>query len=379
MQKIDWNGGWRFARLEEKELRPVLLPHDAMLAEPRTPDSPGGINTGWFEGHDYRYVRQFTAPAGWQGRAAVLEFEGVYHNAEVFLNGKKIGGRPYGYSGFYCPMNDAMNCGGENTLEVIAHNADQPNSRWYSGAGIYRPVWLHLAPGADYLPPEAVRVRTLALDPVQLEITVKTVGSGPVEIALLDGERELGAWQAESKDGQAAVTVTAAGMQPWSPDCPRLYACRVRFAGDEETVVFGARTIEWGPDKGFALNGQRVILRGACIHHDNGPLGAACWPDAVERKVRLLQKTGYNAVRSAHNPCSKALLEICDRLGMLVMDEYVDCWYIHKTKNDHVNHLQAGGGRTWPTWPRRTSTTPAWCSTPPATRSARPRSPRASS
>ena len=109
MREIDWNAGWQFARLGEDCLRPVLLPHDAMLAEPRTKESPGGINTGWFEGHDYRYVRQFDAPEDWRGRTAVLEFEGVYRNAEVFLNGRKIGGRPYGYSGFFCPMDDAPN------------------------------------------------------------------------------------------------------------------------------------------------------------------------------------------------------------------------------------------------------------------------------
>lgn len=339
MREIDWNAGWQFARLGEDCLRPVLLPHDAMLAEPRTKESPGGINTGWFEGHDYRYVRQFDAPEDWRGRTAVLEFEGVYRNAEVFLNGRKIGGRPYGYSGFFCPMDDALNYGGENTLEVIARNADQPNSRWYSGAGIYRPVWLHLAAGKNYLPPRSLRVRTLALNPVRLEITVKTVGCGPVTVELLDGGRPLGSWQAESDGSQATFTVTAPGLQPWSPDCPRLYTCRARFDGDETSCTFGARTIQWGTDKGFAVNGQRVILRGACIHHDNGPLGAACWPDAVERKVRLLQKNGYNAIRSAHNPCSKALLDACDRLGMLVMDEYVDCWYIHKTKNDHVKYF----------------------------------------
>ena len=339
MKQYDWNEGWQFGRVGEKNTRPVLLPHDAMLAEPRTQDSPGGVNTGWFTGCDYRYLRRFTAPASWAGRAAVLEFEGVYHNAQVFLNGVQIGGRPYGYSGFYCPMDDALNYGGDNTLEVIAHNADQPNSRWYSGAGIYRPVRLHLAVGKEYLPPDAVRIRTLALDPVRLELTVRTVGQGSVQVEILDGETPLGSWQADSREGRAVLTVTVPGLLPWSPECPRLYTCRVTFAGDRTQCRFGARTIQWGPDKGFAINGQRVILRGACIHHDNGLLGAACWPDAVERKVRLLQQNGYNAIRSAHNPCSKALLDACDRLGMLVMDEYVDCWYIHKTKNDHVKYF----------------------------------------
>ena len=339
MRQFDWNDGWQFSRVGETATRPVCLPHDAMLAEPRTKDSPGGVNTGWYEGHDYRYLRSFTAPAEWRGHPAVLEFEGVYHNAKVLLNGREIGGRPYGYSGFFCPMDGALNYGGENTLEVIAHNADQPNSRWYSGAGIYRPVRLHLAAGERYLPPQAVRVRTLALDPVRLELTVRTVGEGTVQVQILDGDTPLGSWQGESRDGRAVISAAVPGLEPWSPECPRLYTCRVRFAGDETACTFGARLLAWGPDKGFTINGRRVILRGACIHHDNGLLGAACWPDAVERKVRLLQQNGYNAIRSAHNPCSKALLGACDRLGMLVMDEYVDCWYIHKTKNDHVKYF----------------------------------------
>ena len=338
VQKKDFNGGWLFGRVGKDELRPVRIPHDAMLAEKRTAQSPGGINTGWFEGYDYRYVKEFNAPEAWRGRTVMLEFEGVYHNAQVFLNGHKIGGRPYGYSGFFVTLDEHLNYGGDNTLEVIAHNADQPNSRWYSGAGIYRPVQLYLSAGKSYLPPESIRVRTLGLDPVRLEITVRTVGEGNVQVELLDGNKVLHSGRAHS-DGSARLLLTATELQPWSPEHPRLYTCRVRFEGDEDRVTFGARTIEWSARKGFAINDRRVILRGACIHHDNGPLGAACWPDAVERKVRLLQECGYNAIRSAHNPCSKTLLEVCDRLGMLVMDEYVDCWYIHKTKNDYVQYF----------------------------------------
>ena len=230
--------GWTYRHLGDAAPgRPVTLPHDAMLAEPRTALSAGGVNTGWYEGYDYEYQRTLTVPENELSDTHILEFEGVYHNAEVWLNGQKAAFRPYGYTNFYVDCAPFLHAG-DNELRVIARNADQPNSRWYSGAGLYRPVQL------------------------------------------------------------------------WT-------------AGEKHSL----------------LNGERVIIQGACIHHDNGLLGAVCDLDAVARKVRLLKETGYNAIRSAHNPCSKALLAECDRQGMLVMDEYIDHWYIHKTEYDYVPYF----------------------------------------
>lgn len=309
----------------------VTLPHDAMLAEPRTALSAGGTNTGWYEGYDYEYRRTLTVPENELADTHILEFEGVYHNAEVWLNGQKAAFRPYGYTNFYVDCAPYLHAG-ENELRVIARNADQPNSRWYSGAGIYRPVQLWTARGA-HITLNGVKIRTLSLDPAVVEVRVKTTAPGTVRLTVDD----LPAMQQES-DGEAVFTLTFDNARLWTPETPNLYTCRVSFADDEVTETFGVRKVEWGTD-GFLLNGKRHIIQGACIHHDNGLLGAVCDPDAVARKVRLLKENGYNAIRSAHNPCSKALLAECDRQGMLVMDEYIDHWYIHKTEHDYVDYF----------------------------------------
>ena len=311
--------------------KPVTLPHDAMLAEPRTALSAGGTNTGWYEGYDYEYQRTLTVPENELADTHILEFEGVYHNAEVWLNGQKAAFRPYGYTNFYVDCAPYLHAG-ENELRVIARNADQPNSRWYSGAGIYRPVQLWTAKGA-HITLNGVKIRTLSLQPAIVEVRVKTTAPGTVRLTVDD----LPAMQQES-DGEAVFTLTLDNARLWTPETPNLYTCRVSFADDEVTETFGVRKVEWGTD-GFLLNGKRYIIQGACIHHDNGLLGAVCDPDAVARKVRLLKENGYNAIRSAHNPCSKALLTECDRQGMLVMDEYIDHWYIHKTEHDYVDYF----------------------------------------
>lgn len=309
----------------------VTLPHDAMLAEPRTALSAGGTNTGWYEGYDYEYRRTLTVPGNELADTHILEFEGVYHNAEVWLNGQKAAFRPYGYTNFYVDCAPYLHAG-ENELRVNARNADQPNSRWYSGAGIYRPVQLWTARSA-HIALNGVKIRTLSLDPAVVEVRVKTTAPGTVRLTVDD----LPAMQQES-DGEAVFTLTLDNARLWTPETPNLYTCRVSFADDEVTETFGVRKVEWGTD-GFLLNGKRYIIQGACIHHDNGLLGAVCDPDAVARKVRLLKENGYNAIRSAHNPCSKALLAECDRQGMLVMDEYIDHWYIHKTEHDYVDYF----------------------------------------
>ena len=309
----------------------VTLPHDAMLAEPRTALSAGGTNTGWYEGYDYEYRHTLTVPENALADTHILEFEGVYHNAEVWLNGQKAAFRPYGYTNFYVDCAPYLHAG-ENELRVIARNADQPNSRWYSGAGIYRPVQFWTAQG-PHIALNGVKIRTLSLAPAVVEVRVKTTAPGTVRLTV-DG---LPAVQQES-DGEAVFTLTLDNARLWTPETPNLYTCRVSFADDEVTETFGVRKVEWGTD-GFLLNGKRYIIQGACIHHDNGLLGAVCDPDAVARKVRLLKENGYNAIRSAHNPCSKALLAECDRQGMLVMDEYIDHWYIHKTEHDYVDYF----------------------------------------
>lgn len=329
MKSVSFNLGWYVRHVEDSGLgTPVTLPHDAMLSEPRTALAEGGLNVSWFEGRDYVYTKKWDVTQEQLARHNVLEFEGVYRKAEVFVNGKKAAFRPYGYTNFYVELDGLLHAG-ENTVEVIARNADQPNSRWYSGAGIYRPVKLWSSP-KKYIPLNGVKIRTVSISPAVIAVTVKTSVPGDVRVEILDGGRVVA-----SATGSGSFQLEIPNGRLWSVEHPNLYTARVTFGEDADEETFGIRSLTWGND-GMKMNGERIILRGACIHHDNGLLGAACHPDALERRLRILKENGYNAIRSAHNPCSKAALEICDRMGMLVMDEYIDHWYIHKTKYDYV-------------------------------------------
>ena len=329
MKSVSFNLGWYVRHVEDTGLgTPVTLPHDAMLSEPRTALAEGGLNVSWFEGRDYVYTKKWDVTQAQLAQHNVLEFEGVYRKAEVFVNGKKAAFRPYGYTNFYVELDGLLHAG-ENTVEVIARNADQPNSRWYSGAGIYRPVKLWSSP-KKYIPLNGVKIRTVSISPAVIAVTVKTSVPGDVQVEILDGGRVVA-----SATGSGSFQLEIPNGKLWSVEHPNLYTARVTFGEDVDEETFGIRSLTWGND-GMKMNGERIILRGACIHHDNGLLGAACHPDALERRLRILKENGYNAIRSAHNPCSKAALEICDRMGMLVMDEYIDHWYIHKTKYDYV-------------------------------------------
>ena len=336
MRPIPFCTGWTCRHLEGADApRPVTIPHDAMLEECRSPLAPSGKNGCWFEGFDYLYEKTFTAPDDWADKSLLLEFEGVYQHAEVALDGERLAFRPYGYTNFHIDLTGRLTPG-MHTLSVIARNAEQPNSRWYSGAGIYRPVTLWVA-DQEHIAVNGVRIRTLGIDPAQIVVTVRTTAPGEVCVDILDGEIPVASVQ-QKTTGEAALCIPLPGARLWSVESPHLYTCRVRFGTDEHVCRFGVRSLTWGRD-GLCINGERVIVQGACIHHDHGVLGAKCFPEAEERRVRLLKENGYNALRSAHNPCSKALLDACDRLGMLVMDEYIDHWYIHKTEHDYVPYF----------------------------------------
>ena len=353
VKKIDFNQAWTFCRVGEETVKcEVMIPHDAMISEKRTEDSAGGINTGWFEGYDYIYEKEFEIPDEYEKQEISFEFEGVYHNAEVYLNGEKAAYRPYGYTNFYIDADPYLKYGEKNQIRVIAHNADQPNSRWYSGAGIYRPVWMYVRPKQHILRNE-IRVRTLSVDPAVIEAEVNTNAPGKVKLEVIaDAGSDVIIAAEIHTDGKLTKQFEIPDAKLWSVNTPNLYQLRVTFVAeqengqnkcmetDQEEVIFGIRTLKWDKETGITINGERVILRGACIHHDNGVLGACCYPDAEARKIRILKENGYNAIRSAHNPCSKALLEACDRQGMLVMDEFVNVWYIHKTEYDYVNYFK---------------------------------------
>lgn len=401
---------WRAYEAQNSEpWQSVTIPHDAMLHEPRRSDAASAHNSGWFVGADYEYVKHFTPTQQWESQRYLLEFEGVYRNAQVWINGQHLATRPYGYTNFYVDITDHIRIDQDNELRVLAFNSDQPNSRWYSGAGIYRPVVLWTAP-RKHIALNGVCVRTVSTNPARIAVQVKVEGCGhdnpnnlsviqanshgddqstsqdashissssieqayqqdsctsdshsdvitidivdPTKIAqatFSDSDVQsansacarLGvvacAQIAASANGTYETTIIIDDAHLWNPEDPYLYECHVRYGDDEYSTTFGVRSLIWGAD-GLLINGKRVILQGACVHHDNGVLGACAYPEAESRKIRLLKEQGYNAIRSAHNPCSKALLDACDRQGMLVMDEYIDHWYIHKTQYDYVDYF----------------------------------------
>ncbi len=347
MRPSCFHDGWTCRHLDEPPSHrvPVALPHDAMLHEPRDASNPGGVHTGWYAGRDYLYEKTFFVDSAAHRMHHVLEFEGVYHNAEVSLNGVHLASHPNGYTGFSVELTGKTLENQENRLQVTVRNSDQPNSRWYTGAGIYRPVTLWTsAPRCVLL--HGIKIRTVGLSPPRIEISVQTSMPGLASIRLLDGQREIAALTDvpcepdKAGHAQASCTVTLPGAELWSPEHPRLYTCEAAFGDDTAQETFGIRALAWGQD-GLRLNGQRIVLQGACVHHDNGILGARCYPEAEERRVRLLKQAGFNAVRSAHNPCSQAFLSACDRLGVMVVDEFADQWYIPKTRHDYTRCFEA--------------------------------------
>ena len=355
MKATEWNQGWRYRHFQEEDepWTSVELPHDAMLREPRRPDAPSGANSGWFVGRDYEYVKEIRTDKLGPHDTMILEFEGVYQHSEVWMDDRKLSFHPYGYTGFFVNLSGKIQPGGKGLIRVVARNAEQPNSRWYSGAGIYRPVTLWTA-GAQYICPDGIKVSTLGTDPCAIHVSLQASSAGTAQISILPTGVQQGESLADVEvpvdaEGRAQADINLPEANPWSPESPSLYECQVLFVSssgcqDRARARFGIRTVAWG-DQGLLINGVRIILKGACVHHDNGILGACAWPEAEERKVRLLKHNGYNAIRSAHNPCSKSLLEACDRLGMLVLDEYIDHWYIHKTAHDYVQYF--------PRWWRR--------------------------
>lgn len=339
MKRVDFNRDWVCRSLTREEAPyPVTLPHDAMRREPRTDESASEGNSGWYLGGDYEYTKHYLAPAEYEGQKVLLGFESVYHNAEVYVNGEKAAYHPYGYTEFYVDVSKLLKYGQENEIRVIARNADQPNSRWYSGTGIYRPVHLFVG-GEKHIPVNGIRIRTVSIRPAVIEAEVKTSVPGTVELEILNEGKRVVSCTGKAEKDQAVFQAEIPKALLWDCDHPHLYTCRVKFGDDVVEETFGIRELRWSPEEGMTINGKRVILRGACIHHDNGILGACSYPEAEERKVRILKENGYNAIRSSHYPCSRYLLEACDRQGMLMMDEYVDVWYIHKTKYDYAGYL----------------------------------------
>ncbi|QHC60608.1 DUF4982 domain-containing protein [Rathayibacter sp. VKM Ac-2760] len=331
---------WEFQAEGATEWRSIRLPHDAMISETRTPDAPGGPDTAYFPGGRYVYRTVWNADET-SSPFVGLRFEGVQGDATVSVNGQLVGTVRSGYVEFELPVEHTIVWGAENEIVVVVDNEKQPASRWYPGSGLYRSVHLVLRP-AIHIAPDGLRVRTLAFSPSSATVEVACLLENAddrvrVDIDLLDGDMVVASGSATGS--QATVTLSVPDPKGWSADTPFLYDLAARVEIDGETVDsrherVGLRTLSVDARQGLRINGETVKLRGACIHHDNGVLGAATHRAAEYRRVRKLKAAGFNAIRSAHNPMSRHLLDACDELGMYVLDELADYWIVSKTKHD---------------------------------------------
>ncbi|TFD84014.1 glycoside hydrolase family 2 protein [Cryobacterium lactosi] len=332
--------GWTFGAQGEAPA-PVTLPHDAMISETRTADAPSGAHGGYFAGGSYVYAKRWFAPAHADDRLFRLFFEGVYGDATILLNGEEVGNNISGYREFVVPLPGVV-AGAENLIEVQVDNADQPNSRWYSGSGIYRRVWLE-----DFSPVHldhgGLTLRTVSLgDPAILEAVVdldRAAHGAELLVRLVDDGVSVAESRRLVTGPQTTLTLEVPNPKPWSDRSPHLYTVYVALlvAGvivDEQEMRTGLRTVDVDPRRGLLINGVRTLLRGGCVHHDSGPLGAATFRAAEYRRARILKENGFNAIRSAHTPMSRDLLDACDELGLYVLDELTDVWSNRKVAFD---------------------------------------------
>ena len=341
-----------------EEGKKVTLPHDAMVEEERTPDTRNGSQTGFYPGGMYQYEKKFFAPENWREETVILELEGAYMNARVYVNGDYAGGYPHGYSNFYVCLDHFLKIGQENELKIVVNNGMELNSRWYSGSGLYRNVNL-LTGKRLHIPADGLRITTPEIDEAAAVAAVETrlVNEEKVnrKICLITEIRDAQGNIAAADTAHATVfggteitvrqRMAVVNPSLWDCDSPNLYSCSVRVV-QEETVWdearehFGIRKLSLDAVNGLRINGREVKLRGSCIHHDNGIIGACTLERAEERRCEIMKAAGFNCIRSAHHPMSRAMLDACDRLGMLVMDELSDMWTRSKNNNDYSMNFQ---------------------------------------
>lgn len=364
-RKQRFNAGWKFTlgdtpenstvNLDDHNWRKLDLPHDWSIegkSEKNNPSEGDGgfypMGTGW-------YRKTFSVPAEWFGNRVSIYFEGVYMNAEVFINGESIGVQPYGYTSFEFDLSPYLKFGEKNTIAVRVNNSQQKNCRWYSGSGIYRNVWLNVK-SLLHVKTWGVAATTLEFKNNKAKILVKTTLKNDTAVlqnfvvsTLIQHGRNKVASPSESKialqsgeEKEITQIFTVEAPKLWSLETPNLYNVKSAVIAaskvvDVATTDFGIRTIAFSAENGFLLNGKQIKLNGGCVHHDNGALGAAAYDRAEERKVELMKKAGFNALRTSHNPPSEAFLDACDRLGMLVIDEAFDGWREKKNTYDYAS------------------------------------------
>ncbi|HET8783784.1 MAG TPA: glycoside hydrolase family 2 TIM barrel-domain containing protein, partial [Pyrinomonadaceae bacterium] len=369
-RRVSFNQDWRFqlgdvnngqdAALNDGQWRQLDLPHDWSVEGEFSEKHPAGTGGGALPGGIGWYRKTFTLPATATGKLVFVEFDGVYRNSEVWINGHYLGKRPYGYSSFTYELTPHVSYGSKaNVIAVKVDNSQQPNSRWYSGSGIYRNVWLttldpvHIEHWGTYVTTPEVNEREAK---VEVRTKIKTTSSVNLTTTIVDATgrdvtrvKDIGV-AAKGSDKEVSQTLTIPAPRLWSDERPYLYkvVSQLEHGGkvvDVYETPLGIRTFRFDIDKGFFLNGKPVKIRGVCNHHDLGSLGAAVNTRAIERQLEMLKAMGVNAIRTSHNPPAPELLDLTDRMGFIVMDEAFDVWKKEKTKFDY--HLD------WDEWHKR--------------------------
>lgn len=363
-----FDADWRFHRgdisdaalpeFEDSAWRKIDLPHDWSIEDlpgtnsPFDPEAINGVSVGFTVGGTGWYRKTFTIPASLKDKRVIMQFDGVYMNSDVWLNGQHIGNHPYGYTSFWFDITDKIKPGEENVIAVEVKNEGE-NSRWYSGSGIYRHVWLkvlepvHVAQWGTYVTTSGVSEKSAK---ISAHTEVQNESNEDLNIRLVTrildakGEQKAEIESEEAIDAGGSYTfdqnISLQSPDLWSVELPSLYTMvsevyQKNKLVDHIETDFGIRSLSFDAKNGFLLNGKPLLLKGGCVHHDNGPLGAKAYDRAEERKVELLKASGFNAVRCAHNPPSPAFLDACDRLGMLVIDEAFDTWSEKKNREDY--------------------------------------------
>jgi beta-galactosidase len=359
----NFDEGWKFNKgdvsngqstsFNDSSWSDVTLPHDWSIFNSFNQSSAAGGGGGYLDGGIGWYRKTFTAPSNYSGKKVCIEFDGAYMNSQVWINGTLLGSRPYGYISFEYDLTPYLNIGGSNVIAVKLNN-NQPNSRWYSGSGIYRNVWLtvtdpvHVAYCGMFVTTPTVNSSSATAN---VSTKVLNQGSSSKSISLtttiVDADGNTAATNTASAANIAAngnntfsQNLTVSNPHLWSPSSPYLYTVQTQVVVDGTVVdtyksTMGIRYFNFSSTSGFSLNGVNMKLNGVCLHQDLGSLGSAVNYRAIERELQMMKDMGCNAIRTSHNPPDPQLLEICDRLGLMVMDEAFDCWETGKTSNDY--------------------------------------------
>jgi beta-galactosidase len=360
----NFNGGWKFylgersganaKTFNDQNWRSLDLPHDWSIEGSFDKKNPATEGGGALPGGIGWYRKQFMVLAASKGKYVAIDFDGVYRNSEVWINGHYLGKRPNGYIAFRYVLSPYLNYGGQNTIAVRVDNSKQPNSRWYSGSGIYRDVTLltlnptHVAQWGTYVTtPEVSAAKAVVKLQTELQSPTGKAVQALVQIQILDADKQVVASHSEliniSRKTSLSKTMEIQNPKLWSTDQPYLYTVRTQLLIDKRVVdsyltPLGVRSFSFDVNQGFVLNGKLMKIRGVCNHHDLGALGTAFNVRAAERQLEILKSMGCNAIRTSHNLPAAALLNLCDRMGFIVMDEAFDMWVEKKSPFDyHLN------------------------------------------